>query len=248
MMRSSPPAIPWKVAGVDSKDHPPVPVMLTGPWRPNAALLLEEAIKLIDGGGERAVKVEPLAASLNMSVTMLYRYFGSRQGVVDAAQAERWMRSLSTSVGAACDFIDGAGSATEFRKRVNEVVVASLDRDRLEVLLRQVNVVGSAFGRPELMTYVTATHRHFNRNLVAIIDRAQQRGWVVRPADIETVTSWITSLAFGRVLALIDSDQAFDDDRWVTMTLETLNQALFAKPAPRLATLTPPATPAPETA
>jgi AcrR family transcriptional regulator len=247
MMHPSIPVIPWKVAGVDSKDHPPVPVMLTGPWRPNAALLLEEAIRLIDSGGERAVKVEPLASSLNMSVTMLYRYFGSRQGMVDAAQAERWMRSLSTGVGAASEVIDGSRSATEFRKRINQMVVASLDRDRLEVMLRQVNVVGSAYGRPELMAYVTATHRHFTKNLVGIIGRAQQRGWVVRSADIETVTSWVTSLAFGRVLALIDSDQAFDDDRWVTMTLETLNRALFAKPAPRLATLTPPATSASET-
>ena len=219
-----------------------VPATFTGPWRPNGALLLEAAIRLIDSGGERAVKVEPLAASLDMSVTMMYRYFGSRQGLVDAAQAERWVRSLSTSVSASAQLLDDARSATEFRKRFNQAVVAGLGRDRLGNLLRQANIVGSAYGRPELMTFVAATAKQVDQGLVTVIEGARQRGWVLRNADPVTITSWLTSVTFGRVLAWIEPDQAFDDDSWLTMTLEPLNQALFGKSAPRLATLKPAST------
>lgn len=238
-MESPAPVDVWELPTTNGYGVTGVPATFTGPWRPNGSLLLEAAIKLIDGGGERAVKVEPLAASLDMSVTMMYRYFGSRQGLVDAAQAERWVRSLSTSVTASTQMLEEARSATEFRKRLNQVVVAGLGRDRLGNLLRQANVVGSAYGRPELMTFVAGTARQVNKGLVAVIEGAKQRGWVLRTADAETITSWLTSVTFGRVLAWIDPEQGFDDDGWLVMTLEPLNQALFGKPAPRLATLKP---------
>ncbi len=238
-MSSSLRATTWQLPGTNGVEAPILPATFTGPWRPNAALLLEAAIELIDGGGERALKVEPLAASLGMSVTMMYRYFGSRQGLVDAAQAERWVRCLNDGVGSAVLLVDEARSATDFRKRLNLVIVAALGREQLGNLLRQVNVVGSAYGRPELMSFVAQTQRQVNEGLVTVIESARQRGWVVRNADAHTITSWLTSVTFGRVLALVDSDQQFDDDRWLAMTLEPLNQALFAKPAPRLSTLRP---------
>lgn len=238
-MTSSVTADAWELPSVDGEGPIRLPATFTGPWRPNAALLLEAAIELIDAGGERAVKVEPLAASLNMSVTMMYRYFGSRQGLVDAAQAERWARSLNSGSSDALLLLNEARSATEFRKRINQVVVAGLGRDRLANLLRQANVVGSAYGRTELMAFVAQTNREANQGLVSIIEGARQRGWVVRSADAETIISWLTSVTFGRVLAWIDPEQEFNDDRWLTMTLEPLNQALFAKPAPKLSTLGP---------
>jgi AcrR family transcriptional regulator len=227
----------WQVPRNDGVDAPVVPATFTGPWRPNAALLLEATINLIDAGGEQAVKVEPLAASLGMSVTMMYRYFGSRQGMVDAAQAERWARSLHGTVGASAGLVAGARSAAEFRKRINQVAVTCLGRQHVGNMLRQANVVGSAYGRAELMSHVVQTTHNCNRELVTVINDAKERGWVVPDADAETIVSWLCSVTFGRVLALLAPEEHTNDDRWLAMTLEPLNQALFAKAAPKLSTL-----------
>ena len=57
--------------------------------------MLEVAIAAIDEKGESGVRVNDIATEVGVAITSLYHYFGSRDGLVVAAQTERYLRSLS---------------------------------------------------------------------------------------------------------------------------------------------------------
>lgn len=216
--------------------HEPPP-LVTGPWAPTAQRLLCATIELLDKGGETAVKVKPLTDDLGINVTAIYRYFGDRQGLVNAAQAERYMSGISQDVQTLASALEKATSATNFRKRFNTIAVDILSPQRMPNLMRRANIIGSAHGRPELLALIGEATRTANDDVVDLLRSAQQRGWVLPKADLEVVVSWIVSVFFGRLLVWIDPRPPADQEAWIMMVLEPLNQALFGRKAPRLATL-----------
>jgi AcrR family transcriptional regulator len=56
--------------------------------------LLELAIQTIDESGEPGIRVNQLAESAGVSIPTLYHHFGSREGLIEEAQAERFIRAL----------------------------------------------------------------------------------------------------------------------------------------------------------
>jgi AcrR family transcriptional regulator len=194
-------------------------------------------MELLDRGGETAVKVKPLTDDLGINVTAIYRYFGDRQGLVNAAQAERYMSGISQDVQTLASALEKATSATNFRKRFNTIAVDILSPQRMPNLMRRANIIGSAHGRPELLALIGEATRTANDDVVDLLRSAQQRGWVLPKADLEVVISWIFSVFFGRLLVWIDPRPPADQEAWIMMVLEPLNQTLFGRKAPRLATL-----------
>lgn len=214
------------------------PPLITGPWPPTAERLLRATMDLIDQGGEPAVKVKPLTDGLGVNVTAIYRYFGDRQGLVNAAQAERYVGGISSDIHNLTSVLDAATSATDFRKRLNLLAVDILGPQRLPHLMRRVNIVGSAHARPELLNLIGEATRSATDEAIAVLKAAQERGWIVPRANIAVVMSWLNSVFFGRLLVWIDPNPPKDDDAWVMMVLEPLNQALFGRKAPTMAALT----------
>ncbi len=224
-------------AGPAGATEPESAPLVTGPWAPTAQRLLRATMALIDHGGEAAVKVKPLTDDLGINVTAIYRYFGDRQGLIDAAQAERFVSGIYQDARALATALTTATSATDFRRRLDTLVVDILGSDRFPGLMRQANIVGSAHARPELLTLIGEATRAASDEIVDLLQSAQRRGWILPNADVGVVVSWITSVFFGRVLVWIDPRPPADQDAWLTMVLEPLNQTLFGRKAPRLATL-----------
>lgn len=211
--------------------------LVTGPWSPTAERLLRATMDLIEHGGEQAVKVKPLTDGLGVNVTAIYRYFGDRQGLINAAQAERYVGGITIDVHNLTDTLRAATSAIDFRKRVNLLAIDIMGKDRLPHLMRRVNIVGSAHARPELLTLIGEATRAATNDAIVVLEMAQERGWILPKAGIPVIMSWLNSVFFGRLLVWIDPDPPQDDDDWLMMVLEPLNQVLFGRKAPTVANL-----------
>ncbi len=55
---------------------------------------LDAAIAMFDEGGEAALRIDELAKQVGVAKTSLYHHFGDREGLIVAAQAERYRRSI----------------------------------------------------------------------------------------------------------------------------------------------------------
>ena len=95
--------------------------------------ILELAISAIDEGGEAAVRVNDLATEAGVTVPTLYRHFGSRDGLVEAAQTYRFRKT---------QFVDGSVLAAslakcknqdELRKALRKELLMHFDTDRWEL-------------------------------------------------------------------------------------------------------------------
>ncbi len=54
--------------------------------------LLKATAAAIDKGGEGAVRIRDLTKSCNITAPSIYHFFGSREGLIDEAQALRFSR------------------------------------------------------------------------------------------------------------------------------------------------------------
>ena len=62
--------------------------------RTPAERLLEATIDAIDASGESAVRVQDIADAAGVQIPILYRKFGNREQLIQAAQVERLGRAL----------------------------------------------------------------------------------------------------------------------------------------------------------
>src|SRR5258706_1469302 len=88
--------------------------------------LLQATIEAIDVGGEAAVRVQEIADTAGVQIPILYRRFGSREGLIQAAQIERLSRALGREMEELAAAMDTVATADQFRALI-DAILASLD-------------------------------------------------------------------------------------------------------------------------
>ena len=176
--------------------------------------LIDTTIDAIDAGGEVSVRVQDIVANAGVQITVLYRNFGSREGLVQAAQAARLRRDMDAELlrfSAAFDMVD---SAEQFRDLVDALLDGVTSPDRRLLRLKRVNVIGSTYGRPDLAAAVSQLQQNTVTRIADVFRPAQHRGWIRPELDLDAFAAWFAGQALGRVILELgdtDIDQvAFD--------------------------------------
>lgn len=154
------------------------------------AKILEAAIAVIEDGGEVAIRVHDIAAACGVTGPILYRAFGSREGLIIAAQAERYRRSTSHDADALAEAIDGATSTGLLRDALDAELRTAFGDDRRHDRRVRANIVGSSTTRPQLAQAITDIDRTLVDRAAAAWERAQRRGLVRTDADPTALASW----------------------------------------------------------
>ena len=164
-----------------------------------ARAMLDHAISHLDDGGEQAVKVEEICAYCGVSITSLYHHFGNREGLIVAAQAERFVSAAygnQSELLTDLERLDGPSGVVDVLKcqlrSVSGPALAQVRRMRLQVL-------ASAASRPELAERIRASHAE---QLVGLTERwrqLQERGIVSQKHSAGQIAGLVSGLVFGRV-------------------------------------------------
>jgi AcrR family transcriptional regulator len=208
--------------------------------RPNGEKLLRAAIEVIDEGGVEALRVEHLVRKVGLTIPEVYRQFGSRQELVNAVQAERYVRSLVESRDHVDQVFERAGDAEEFFILLNRVMWEALRPERLDNLWRRINVLGSAYANPEMLETVSEITRTQNRAIIELLQKARQLGWIRAEADVAGAYSWFVSVSLGRVSAKLELRSPLHSERWTLAILDVVNQELFGRDSPSWAEISVP--------
>ena len=185
--------------------------------------ILQYAISVLEEHGEAALVVLDLSKKSGISMGSIYHFFGDREGLVVAAQAERYRRSLGTPFSDFVAELEAAPDRVAFRSvilRLFEAMDTPAGRQRR---LMRASVYGTLSTRPALLEQVRAAHRMLDAGLAGLIHRAQEKG-IVRPElDADAFAAWWHGVLAGRVI----HDTGLTDielDRWTAMS----RQAIFA--------------------
>ncbi len=191
----------------------------------NRAQILELAVAAIDAGGEAEIRVNHLVAQVGVTPPVLYYHFGNRDGLVIAAQIERYTRQTHADVAA----IGRAVSMCESQEELRKTLVITWSRSlaqRAESRWRRTSVLGSAYARPELEAAVASAQDEIVEMLVEILEPCRQRGWLRDGIDLVSTIAWHHSLLIGRV-HIEHGTQKVDPTEWDRLTIEALERAFF---------------------
>lgn len=161
--------------------------------------ILEAAIAELEAGGEAGLRIDRIVAAAKVSVASIYQRFGSREGLVQAVQLERYVRSMSlrldefTAASAACQ------SQAEFRTLVASFMDWIMRPELYANRLTRANVLGSSYARPDLQATVAAASKQSVSRIQAVLADAQDRGLITRRYSAEVITWWYSGSLIGRV-------------------------------------------------
>lgn len=207
---------------------------MTGEWmtdRPSTReRLLEAAIRAIDEHGEAAVRVTDISEEAGVTRPSLYHFFGSRDGLVIAAQAERYRRALSFPNATLFAYLGTAATREEY--------IGALDRvlrsfgDEAGVARRRVRreVMGAAVFRPELARLLDEIIREQVRELVAALTTGKGSEWVTGPYDMDVVILWWLGIIQSREF-IDQSDDPRVSTQWDDLVSRTVIRAAFGADA-----------------
>ena len=191
-----------------------------------AQRILDAAVEAIDERGEAALRVQDIVRDAGVQVPVLYRHFGNREGLVQAAQLERLRRDLTSEMAAIHAAIDTVGTAEEFRTLMDAILVRITSPERRLPRARRVNVLGSTYGRPELVTQVAAAQRTAIEWIADLLTRPAELGWLREGFEPRTFATWLAGAAIGRFVAELDPDEG-DVEAFDELWLDTARFALF---------------------
>lgn len=197
---------------------------------PSRDRILERAIEVIDAEGEVAIRTNVIAEECGVTPPVLYRAFGSREGLLVAAQTERYrraVRSMGTDIqGDIVRAIVESPDRKALRHALDSVLDRVFSRDRAQARRVRAEVIGSAVSRPPLQQAVVEIDVAFVQAVSDALAVTQMQGWIDPDVDVFTIVRWGLATVNGRVSIEFDSD-ADDNTSWNVIAKRAILDALF---------------------
>lgn len=192
----------------------------------NAERLLELAVEVIDQQGEAAVRVQDLADQVGVAITILYRFFGNRDGLIAAAQTVRVRRQLDSELDRFADEVAGCSDAQSFRSAFEAAVGRLLSPESAAARLRIVNAIGSSQARHDLRDELALIVDTAVQRLATSLEIARSRSWIEARMHLPTFAAWVLGLVTARVYIELGPSHA-DGEAWNNATMAAVTSVLF---------------------
>ncbi len=188
--------------------------------------ILERAIEVIDESGEVAIRTNPIAAECGVTPPILYRAFGSREGLVIAAQAERYRRATAAAADRLIELVNSATSRDDLIAKVSTSLDFIYAEHRSTNRLIRVSVLGSAVSRPQLQKAIAEVDAYYVQEIVRAYDIAVQKGWVSAHVNLAAIALWAQGLTNSRINVEFAQDSAFGAE-WNKLSKRAVLDAIF---------------------
>ena len=174
--------------------------------------LLKAAAATIDKGGEGAVRIRDLTKSCDITAPSIYHFFGSREGLIDAAQAYRFSRGQRQLSDAFASAIHTCKSKTQFVELAHQFLETMFAPDRRVIRNSRLNVLGNAVNRPALSKELALVQDESNKVVGESLGYAQTKGWVRDDFNTEMFAAWLNGMVNSRRLIEMNGTHPLSDE------------------------------------
>jgi AcrR family transcriptional regulator len=186
--------------------------------------ILELAIAAIEEGGETAVRINDLTDAAGVGPPLLYRAFGSREGLVVAAQAERYRRALRIDERQIAA-LESCASADQFRNEVGDLLDGVAVMSRAVIRRTRMHVLGTGITRPDLLDAIHEIEEQYLTAFLPALERAQRLGWIPEHLDLWAWLIW--QMSHVNSWANIELHDERPVDGWRNIAREAALHSLF---------------------
>lgn len=198
------------------------------PKVPSSERILERTIEVIEKTGEAGIRTNIIASECGVSPPILYRAFGSREGLIIAAQAERYRRSMARITERLVERIEASNSREELYNSISKSLDGMFSLQRIPMRHLRAQVLGSAVSRPELQIAIDEINRDFAASIATAYQRALDNKWVNPEGSLDHITLWIIGIINSRIT--IEQGKTLDAEvghSWNELTKRHALRAIF---------------------
>ena len=164
-------------------------------------LLINVAIRHLSLYGWEGTQLPSIVDEVHVAKSSVYHYFGSREGLLAAAAAEQYRRTLLAEDARVVDDARACQTEQEFLSFVErELLRVATDPMTIAARKDRVIVAAAALSRDELAVDVASAQRVFVDAMAEIICDAQQRGLINSTVNPTSYASWLHGMTLGRTL------------------------------------------------
>jgi AcrR family transcriptional regulator len=193
--------------------------------------ILAVAMELLDEHGPDGFTIDDVLVRADASASSLYHHFGNREGLVLAAQKERYRRSVNSEDRGNLSAGYAARTTEEFcafvEAQIRRIVTDPANRD---VRRNRVEVAARALHSPELAANARRYQELMVDAVAEVFDDAQARGLIDADLDTRAYSSWFHGMTLGRTLV---EDGADDVEAWLRVAVPAALAPLIPRSAAR---------------
>jgi AcrR family transcriptional regulator len=195
--------------------------------RRTIGLVLEVTRALLDEHGEQGVRLDEVQLRSGVSSGSIYHHFGDREGLIAAAQVERFDGAVrGDAVGLVADLAGAAhrGDPQDYLEALCRQAATVVLPERTRVRWARVSAMASCWQRPDLFRALGESFSSLVDALVAGAEELQALGVVDSGLDTRTVAIFTQTQGLGLLMNDLDPRAASSED-WVRL-LQHLAHAL----------------------
>lgn len=182
--------------------------------------LLDAAVRWLETASETDFRMSAIAAEADVTIALITHHFGSREGLIMAAQQVRVAGSVRQDIQFMNEVLVGQVTAETFRSQLNALITAVLSEARAPRRLSRVAALAAAHGRDTLKDALSQEIALTVSALAETVNLAQLRGFMRSDIDPRATAVTIQALLFGYVLADLDNSRTtWNEMRSVTMLM-----------------------------
>ena len=187
--------------------------------------LLRAAVRHLATHGEAELRVTEIAEEADVAIGLIRHHFGSRDGLVAAAQIRRIEGATREDVASARAVLSTAGSTDDLLARIDGLTRAVIDRTRAEVRLSRFAAIATAHGRPEAREAIGGALGDLLDELAGLIREAQEKDLARSDLDPRAIATFIQSYSLGLIVHDLNADR-MDADALVAVIGTALRAVL----------------------
>ena len=189
--------------------------------------LLEVTISELDRVGLAEIDLDSLLRKSKISKGSLYHHFGSKNGLLAAAEAQQFMKYLKREGETFRELIEDCKSKQKFVDLVADVMKITRLEANIDFRKKRVRAIAMSFNDETLAQVLKNAQIEVTEYLAGSFQIAKYRGLVKPDTDLMALSYWIQGVFIWHIMLDI-TEQTEHEDAWGQVAFEALRPFLAA--------------------
>lgn len=178
---------------------------------PTRQRLIELALIELDTNGLSGFDLDDLLAKSKISKGSLYHHFGSKNGLITAAEVHLLLATYDQGNRLLRLLIENTKNANEFASHMELMVRTATDQQSVETRRRRVRALALAQHNPTLAQEIKRSQIEGSEYLAETMQIALDKGWLRPDINVKAFSYWQQGMFFGHKLLDISEEDDLNE-------------------------------------